>query len=85
MHNPAEKNLKHKTDVLSWDEIRWETCDLNFRPPEAEGLTMATGRAYAHLALASASGIIGVLLIVYLVMPQMTTRSPWEALLWPSS
>ena len=51
VHKPVEKNLKHKTDVLSWLDIPWEEFDLNFRPPSASQLRLTTAQAWGQLAV----------------------------------
>ena len=63
MQDPAEKNLKHKTDVLAWDKIHWEPCDLNFRPPDAEWLEMSISQAYMMLLLASGGTVVAGYLV----------------------
>lgn len=60
VHKPVEKNLKHKTDVLSWLDVPWEDFDLNFRPPSASRLRFTTGQAYGRLIVV-ASLTVGTL------------------------
>ena len=81
MFEPAEKNLKHKTDVVSWGDLRWQSCDLNFRTPSSARLSLSPAQAFSGLTVASGSGTAGVLLLGYFVMPFLAERGLVEALL----
>ena len=76
-NEPVEKNLKHKTDVMSWDDVSWENCDLNFRPPSLNGLTISTLEAYGQLLLASMLSIAGVIVVHRVVGPTMIADKTW--------
>ncbi len=73
--NPAEKNLKHRTDVLEWESIDWSECEMNFRAPGAAGISMSPARALAHLLVASGIGAIGGVVAMNSIFPFMQSRS----------
>ncbi len=60
VHKPVEKNLKHKTDVLSWSDIPWEDFDLNFRPPSASQLRLTTADAWKQLAVVAGVTVVAL-------------------------
>ena len=77
VHDPAEKNLKHKTDVLSWSDIPWERCDMNFRPPSLGQLSMSLGQAFLRLLIAATVGLISCLLVLSFVVPIVIRECCW--------
>lgn len=81
MHDPSEKNLKHKTDVLAWRSVPRMRCELNFRPPEAAGLTMSIARAYSTLLLASGLGIAAAAFLALYILPSVAMSHPPAVLL----
>lgn len=77
-YDPAEKNLKHQTDVLLWDEVEWTTCDLNFRPPDSLNLTMSPFHVFFLLMVASLFGAAGGMISMGTIAPLARSRSALE-------
>lgn len=80
VHAPVEKNHKHKTDSMSWKDVPWQSCDLNFRPPSWSKLSKSTGAAYGELLVAAIVAVIAFLIFQVCVLPGMLGTS-WLTML----
>ena len=77
IHDPVEKNLKHKTDVLSWSDVPWEDCDLNFRPPSLSQLSLSVSAVYGQLLVASTIALAATAVVSRYLVPLIIGRSSW--------
>lgn len=77
IHEPVEKNLKHKTDVISWGDVPWDDCDLNFRPPSLSRLSLSAGAVYRQLLVAASISVCAVAALNRWVTPLMMAESSW--------
>ncbi len=77
IHEPVEKNLKHKTDVISWGDVPWDDCDLNFQPPSLSRLSLSAGAVYRQLLVAASISVCAVVALNRWVTPLIMAESSW--------
>jgi hypothetical protein len=77
IHEPAEKNLKHKTDVMSWADVPWDDCDLNFRPPSLSRLSLSVGAAYGQLLIVASITVCSVAALNRWLVPTIMVETSW--------
>ena len=73
-HNPVEKNLKHKTDSMSWKDVPPQECDFNFRPPSWSQLSKSPSAVYGELLIVATVAVAGQCFIK-LGMPWIASTS----------
>ena len=77
IHDPVEKNLKHKTDVLSWSDVPGEDCDLNFRPPSLSHLSLSMGAVYGQLLVVTTITLAAIAVVSRYLVPLIIGKSSW--------
>jgi len=77
IHDPVEKNLKHKTDVMSWADVPWDDCDLNFRPPSLLRLSLSVGAVYGQLLAAATITVCALGVLSRWLTPLIMVKTSW--------